>query len=174
MSKYPRTKHPVQLTLWHILGAKCIAKWLETNSTCPLCRAQLHIQNDVHKALDDSLNYVQYLSWRHDMDFEGDTDGESEAEVAWFDAQEGIVNPLRGRRQRGEDIWLSAACEEHTPMYSPIKSRTPFDMMESDTISLNNSFGELVDCHEQWMAKTLYNGESEDKDVIGFFNVFPY
>jgi hypothetical protein len=173
-SKHPHAEHPVQLTCGHVLGATCIAKWLETNSTCPLCRAQLHIQNNVHKALNYSLSYVEYLNWRHDVDLEGDTDGESEAEVAWFDAQESIVTPLRGRHQRDEDLWLSGAWEEYTPLDSLNKSRIPFGNIENDTPSLNDSFYELLDCHEQWMAENLYDEGSEDEDALSFFDIFPY
>jgi hypothetical protein len=172
-SKHPRAELPVQLTCGHILGATCIAKWLETNSTCPLCRAQLHIQNDVHKALGDSLSYVEYLDWRHDVDFE-DTDGESEAEGEWFDAQEGLVTALRGRHQRNEDLWLFAAWEENTALYSPNKPRISLVNVDIDMCSLNDSFDDLVDCHEQWMVEILYDEDSEEEDAISFFDVFPY
>lgn len=174
-NKHPRAEDPVQLTCGHILGATCIARWLETNSTCPLCRAQLRIQNDVDQALDDSLSYSENFSWRRYVDFEEDSDGESEAELEqWFDSQDFFFNPLRVRRAREEDIWLNVAWEEYAPLYTPIKSRFTSVHLEPDTISLKNSFDELTNCHEQWMADALYDEESEDKDAIGFYDVFPY
>lgn len=41
-------ENPVQLPCGHILGRNCISKWLETSTTCPLCRHVLFKQTPDH------------------------------------------------------------------------------------------------------------------------------
>jgi len=183
---HPRAEAPAQLACGHIFGDKCLSKWISAKSTCPLCRsnAQLAFQNHLHSNLDQRFSYED-LSPSHDVEYDTDTDGESEAGDEFFDAQEEIED-------EDEDLWLAAAAYEKNASFfacvKPGRVKPGFeDFAESIIPVTDECFEELIDCHEQWMtdslyeeligchmADSMYDDESEDEFSISYYDVFPY
>jgi hypothetical protein len=178
---YPGAEDPVQLGCGHVFGEKCLSKWLCTKNTCPLCRSSVRLtfQNGIDQTLDERLSYGQDFSWSHDVGYEMDADGESEAEDEFFDAQEDIVTPLEVYRLAEEDMWFTAAAyEENASWCTPVKHSIPakpsFASFTQPALSVQDErFDEFVKCHEQWMADSTHDDESDDEDCIGYLDVFP-
>jgi len=94
---------PVTFACGHVFGATCIDKWSRTNSTCPLCRAELDFADDTYgddlaaptQGLDASFSQAEGFSW--DIDTSYDTESGmafssvSEAGVDWLDAQDELA-----------------------------------------------------------------------------------
>ncbi len=53
-------EQPVKLQCGHIMGRNCIAKWLESSNTCPLCRRVL-VDVD-HEAFDPPLTETELMN----------------------------------------------------------------------------------------------------------------
>jgi hypothetical protein len=166
---------PVQLVCGHVFGTTCIEKWVRTNSTCPLCRAQLNFQSKTdEEAIIDSLSYTGHFSWHREVDHETDANGESEAE--YFDAQEEFETPRHIHYHPSEDIWLTLAYyEDLTKLYTPLKPSFSFDISKVE-LCIDDCFhefvdchNELVDCHEQWMSDFIHH--EHDTGAIGFSDV---
>lgn len=165
---HPRAKAPTQLACGHIFGDKCLSKWISTKSTCPLCRsnAQLAFQNHFHLNLGQSFSYED-LSPSHYVEYDTDTDGESEAEDKFFDAQEEIEDSGRVY----EHLWLAAAAyEENASFFARVKPGFE-DFAESVIPVTDECFDELIDCH---LAGSMYDDEGEDELSISYYDVFPY
>ncbi|KAH4929106.1 hypothetical protein HBI23_141230 [Parastagonospora nodorum] len=172
---HPRAEAPIQLACGHIFGDKCLSKWISTKSTCPLCRSnvQLAPKNQPHSVPGQSFSHED-LSPFHDVEYDTNTDGESEAEDEFFDAQEQIVSSERGSSLLDEDLWLAAAAyEENASFFARVKPGFEH-FTESVTPVRDKFFDELVDCHEQWMTDSMYDDESEGEFSISYYDVFPY
>jgi hypothetical protein len=166
----PEAEEPVQLVCGHFFGATCIGKWVRTNSTCPLCRAELKSQTTIV-----GKDVVEDLSWQDEVEYDSDTNGVSEAE--YLNAQQGFETPLQIHYRTGEDIWLTVAYQEElTPLYTPHKPSFSFDDIDTVELAMDDWFTELVDCHDelvdshgQWMNDYLH-----DEGAIDFFDVLSY
>jgi hypothetical protein len=161
----PEAEEPVQLACGHVFGISCLEKWIRSNGTCPLCRADLNIQNTPDEAMD-AFSYVEYVSWQS---VETDADGKSEAE--YFDANEEFETPCHAQYRPDEDLWIATAYDEELySLYTPLK---PYFSSAIDTfdIALDERFKELIDCHEQWMGDIL-GYEEHDEHAIGLYDVF--
>ncbi|KAF1834017.1 hypothetical protein BDW02DRAFT_579887 [Decorospora gaudefroyi] len=53
------TELPMELPCGHVFGEACIAKWIATKNTCPLCRAEL---SDAGRKYPDD-DYEDYNTW---------------------------------------------------------------------------------------------------------------
>lgn len=101
------------------------------------------------------------------MEYDTDTDGESEAEDKFFDAQEEIEDSGRVY----EHLWLAAAAyEENASFFARVKPGFE-DFAESVIPVTDECFDELIDCH---LAGSMYDDEGEDELSISYYDVFPY
>jgi hypothetical protein len=160
----PEAEDPVQLACGHVFGISCLEKWVQSSRTCPLCRAELSIQNTTNEATD-AFSYAEYFNWQSE---EADTYGESEAE--YFDAQEEFGTPRHVRYRSDEDLWIATAYEEELySLYTPLKPSFPSDIGTFE-IALDGYFKELVGCHEQWMGD-MFECEEHDGYAVEFYDV---
>jgi hypothetical protein len=191
-------EHPVQLPCGHVFGTTCIETWAQINSTCPLCRAHIHIHHEVDTA---DLSLCKIFSWQGGVDAGIDADGELEAgSVEHFDAQENFGTPEPALRcQLDKDVWLAVAIEETSTGYMPSKfdsasggTKTATDIwiddvddfIEQYTIfgpysyylatppTTDFGFEELLGCHEQWMIDSLNGEEASEEFCVSYFDVF--
>jgi hypothetical protein len=170
----PEAEEPVQLVCGHVFGATCIEKWVRTNSTCPLCRAELKSQSIIdEEAALEAFSYHDDFSWHDEVGYDSDTDGVSEAE--YFDAHQDFESPSQIHYRSSEDIWLTVAYhEESPPLYTPLKPSFPFDDIDTVELAIDDCHDELVVCHKQWMSNYLNDEERDDEDSIDFFDVLSY
>lgn len=56
----------VKLPCSHIMGFECLKRWLEDNSSCPMCRAKLfgHSNDVPHAAISEYADLLQQLTFR--------------------------------------------------------------------------------------------------------------
>jgi hypothetical protein len=160
----PEAEEPVQLACGHVFGTSCLEKWVRSNSTCPLCRAELNIQNTPDAAMD-AFSYAEYFSWQCEA---SDADGKSEAE--YFDANEGFRTPRHVQYRPDEDLWIATAYDEELySLYTPLKPRFT-SAIDTFDIALDESFQELIDCHKQWMGG-IFGYEKHDEYAVEFYGV---
>jgi hypothetical protein len=164
----PEAEDPFQLACGHVFGTTCLEKWVRSNGTCPLCRAQLNIQSNFDdKGIVDAFGYSEYFSWQSQVDYDSDSDTDGDAEAEYFDAHEEFGKPRRIHYLADKNIWIATAYyEELNSLYTPLKTRfsSHIDPVDDD------HFSELVDCHEQWMDD-VSEFEEHDEDAVGFFDV---
>jgi hypothetical protein len=164
----PEAEDSFQLACGHVFGTTCLKKWVQSNGTCPLCRAQLNIQSNFDdKGIIDAFGYSEYFSWQSQVDYDSDSDTDGDAEAEYFDVHEEFGKPRRIHYLADEDIWIATAYyEELNSLYTPLKTRFSSHI---DTVD-DDHFSELVDCHEQWMDD-VSEFEEHDEDAVGFFDV---
>jgi hypothetical protein len=174
----PEAEEPVQLVCGHVFGATCVGKWVRTNSTCPLCRAELKFQSIIdEEAVVEGFSYHDNISWQDEVNYDSDSE-----EVEYFNAQQGFETPAQIQYRSAEDIWLTVAYREVTPqLYTPLKPSFSFGDINSVELAVDDCYNELIDCHDelvdchkQWMSDYLNDGERDNEDAIKFSDVLSY
>ncbi|KAF1913181.1 hypothetical protein BDU57DRAFT_458037 [Ampelomyces quisqualis] len=166
----PEAEDPVQLPCGHVFGEMCVFLWAETSNTCPMCRAELDLQNDT----DADMLIFEHSSSQGQMDIDGESQDEyfdaqercadDECEAEYFDAQESCADSHHH------------SCED-SPLGEPYpaleKYAYPVDLVQAK----DSHFDELIKCHEKWMITSFDDDDdydSEDEFAVTYFDVFPY
>jgi hypothetical protein len=176
------SESPVQIACGHVFGENFLAKWFNTNSTCPICRQQPRGHETPRTR--DSRN--QDHQWHNAVEYDWlETDFDPEAETAQTESSRRFAkesHPVFTSQNRlchrNGDIWLTYVYEEQAMPCIPDSSSllkhslTPFEH-EPNTSVFDESFKELTECHEEWMAEALKDCETDDEEELYFYDVYP-